>query len=342
MISYILIIAVVVSVWFLCLFFSKPSSKLYILDKPNERSLHEVAKPRSGGLAIFISILTAWMGVLLTQDVEKYVYYFLIGLILLLVISYIDDKYSIAQIWRLLIHVIVASILVIGGISLASSIQLAEGSEIAYLLINVITILLVVWCINLYNFMDGMDGLASGMGLIGFSCLAWFGWRADNDLFLLFASLVAAANLGFLLHNFPPAKIFMGDVGSIGMGYLVAFFSLWGLHENIFKWWVPLLIFSPFFVDATVTIMKRLFAGEKVWQAHKSHNYQKLVRMGWGHRKTVIYGYMLMILTSISVMVMQFVDSRNLNLVLLFVWLCLYVLIIHLINLSFSRAGKID
>ncbi len=336
-----LVFSVIVSVWVLCLFFSKPSSKLYILDKPNERSLHEVPKPRSGGIAIFISILTAWICGLLLHDVDNFIYYLIVGLILLLLVSYIDDKYSIMQIWRLLVHVLVASILVIGVVDVISGFELLGISNEIHLVVKVIAILFIVWCINLYNFMDGIDGLAGGMGFIGFCSLAWFGWRASNDLFLLFASVVAAANLGFLLHNFPPAKIFMGDVGSIGMGYLVAFFSLWGLQENIFKWWAPILIFSPFFVDATVTIIRRSLAGEKVWQAHKTHNYQKLVRMGWGHRKTVLYGYMLMIAVSCTAMVMQFVDSKNLNIFLLLVWLCIYALMIFFINLSFSRVSKI-
>lgn len=342
MISYTIIIAVLILVWFLCSLFSKPSSKLYILDKPNERSLHDVPKPRSGGIAIFFIVLVAWLSIVLTRDVENFIYNFLVGLVFLLLISYLDDKYSIAQIWRLLTHVLVASLLVFGGIGLTANFHLVQSNASLNLLINLFTVLFVVWCINLYNFMDGIDGLAGGMGVIGFICLAWFGWHSNNELFLLLASIIAAANLGFLLHNFPPAKIFMGDVGSIGMGYLVAFFSLWGVSENIFVWWVPILIFSPFFVDATVTVTKRLFAGEKVWHAHKSHNYQKLVRMGWGHRSTVIFSYILMIAAACSVILMQLIDSQELNYFLLLIWVCVYAMIVFLVSHSFSRAGKVD
>jgi UDP-N-acetylmuramyl pentapeptide phosphotransferase/UDP-N-acetylglucosamine-1-phosphate transferase len=147
--------------------------------------------------------------------------------------------------------------------------------------------------INLYNFMDGMDGFAGGMAVIGFSTLAWLG-RADAG-FAAVCLTVAAASAGFLIHNFPPAKIFLGDTGSTTLGFLAAACSLWGSKADLFPFWVALLVFSPFIVDATVTLLRRLLRGEKVWEAHRKHYYQRLVLLGWGHRRTVLVEYALML-----------------------------------------------
>jgi UDP-N-acetylmuramyl pentapeptide phosphotransferase/UDP-N-acetylglucosamine-1-phosphate transferase len=141
-------------------------------------------------------------------------------------------------------------------------------------------LIFTVWFINLYNFMDGMDGFAGGMGTLGFGFLAYLGWLAGQDFFALSGLLIAGANLGFLLCNFPPARIFMGDAGSTTMGFLAAGMSLWGVRDGLFPMWIPILIFSPFIVDATVTLIRRLVHGDKVWQAHRSHYYQRLVLLG--------------------------------------------------------------
>ncbi len=341
MIFLLIAICVAISAWLICLLLSNPSSIFYVLDDPTHRSLHDVPKPRTGGIAIFISIFATWLIIALTQDVEKFIYYVLVGLCLLSVISYIDDRYSIPQIWRLLIHILAAILLVLSGIGLsASDIQVDKFIDNTFVL-NGLTILVVVWCINLYNFMDGMDGLAGGMGVIGFGCLAWLGWFAGNNLFMLMALIIAAANLGFLLHNFPPAKIFMGDVGSITMGYLLAFFSLWGIQANIFTWWIPILIFSPFIVDATITLIKRLYNREKVWEAHKSHYYQKLVQSGWGHRKTAIYEYILMATIACSVIAVQALNSDTLTFFLTLVWLLIYIVIIFVVSRLGTQSGKL-
>lgn len=335
----IFVVFVASLVWLLCFALSNPSSKFYVLDNPNDRSLHSDPKPRVGGVAIVSSIFVAWLIIAFTHDIASFNYFMFVGLGVLSTVSYFDDHHSISQVWRLIVHVIAAIILVLSGIGISETslhIDALVGFGIAF---NALIILVIVWCVNLYNFMDGMDGLAGGMGVIGFGCFAWFGWHAGNSLFLLMACIVVAANFGFLLHNFPPAKIFMGDVGSISMGYLLAFFSLWGVFDKVFEWWVPILIFSPFFVDATVTLIKRLFCGEKVWIAHKSHHYQKLIQMGWAQKKTVIFEYLLMFATSCTAIVIQVVGSDSLTMYMLAVWLLIYILIILVISYLGKRSG---
>ncbi|GBE09575.1 putative undecaprenyl-phosphate N-acetylglucosaminyl 1-phosphate transferase [bacterium BMS3Abin12] len=154
--------------------------------------------------------------------------------------------------------------------------------------------LFLIWFVNLYNFMDGMDGFAGGMAVFGFGGLAVFGVLGHEPAFAALNAVVAAAAAGFLVYNFPPARIFLGDAGSPLLGYFAGVSSLWGVRLGLFAIWVPVLIFSPFIVDATVTLVRRALRGERVWEAHCSHYYQRLVRLGWGHRRTVLAEYALM------------------------------------------------
>jgi len=332
MITLMGIVFVAGFVWVLCVLFSKPSSKLYILDKPNERSLHVVAKPRSGGIAICIVLLITFSMVVILLDVENYLFYFLIGLVLLSFISYCDDKYSVSQSWRLFVHFIAAILLIVGGLGYSGDLYIHEQISLKGVAFNFSIILFIVWSINLYNFMDGIDGLAGGMGVIGFACFACLGWWSGNDLFGFMAAIIAAANLGFLTHNFPPAKLFMGDVGSISMGYLVAFFSLWGIGLDLFSWWTPVLIFSPFFVDSTFTLIVRLLRREKFWEAHKSHCYQRVVQSGWGHKKTVVYEYILMASAALSSIAMNYFNSPSFTMFLVSLWVITFTVIIYFVR----------
>lgn len=172
-----------------------------------------------------------------------------------------------------------------------------------------LTVAFIVWMINLYNFMDGMDGFAGGMGVIGFGTLGLLGWWHGDASFALVGWIVASACAGFLVINFPPARIFMGDVGSSTLGCFAAGMMLWGTTREIFPFWLGVLVFSPFIVDATITLLRRLVRGEKVWEPHATHYYQRLVRVGWGHRRTVLLQYAFMLGCSLSAFVALFASA---------------------------------
>jgi UDP-GlcNAc:undecaprenyl-phosphate GlcNAc-1-phosphate transferase len=155
--------------------------------------------------------------------------------------------------------------------------------------------LAVVWMTNLYNFMDGADGLAGGMAAIGFGALALAAWLGDAPGMAAFCAAIAAAALAFLRFNFPPARVFMGDAGSIPLGFLAAALGIQGAMQNVWPWLFPLLVFSPFIVDASVTLACRGLRGEKVWQAHRSHFYQRVVLLGASHRQLALSAYLLML-----------------------------------------------
>jgi UDP-N-acetylmuramyl pentapeptide phosphotransferase/UDP-N-acetylglucosamine-1-phosphate transferase len=159
--------------------------------------------------------------------------------------------------------------------------------------------------------MDCMDGFAGGMTVIGGLCFAFLGWATDHRVMLIMSALLAGSSAGFLVHNFPPARIFMGDVGSVPIGFVFGALILWASHDGVFDLWVPLMIFSPFLVDATVTLSRRIVRGERIWEAHRSHYYQRLVLAGWSHRKTVLFEYGLMVVCGILAMSYHFGSDRQ-------------------------------
>lgn len=249
------------------------------MDHPNSRSLHTQPIPRSGGLGLFFGVIATW--ILYSAAIPAAVW---LSIALLIGISWIDDIRR-TPIWiRLLIQIIAAAI---------ACTSLLYDRYDGMLLIGIAA--MVIWMSNLYNFMDGSDGLAGGMTAIGFACYGSLAVMEGDDHFALINFTIAASALAFLLHNFHPARIFLGDVGSVPLGFLAATLGIMGWIGGLWTLWFPCLVFSPFIADATVTLIKRMLRGEKFWLAHREHYYQRLVQNGWGHRNTALSGYTLML-----------------------------------------------
>lgn len=255
-----------------------------IQDIPNERSLHETPVPRIGGVGLMAGILSGWA--LLVKSLAWWV---VLPALLLFVVSIIDDMRGLPVRKRFLAHVAAAAIMVFGSGLAGQSLLLACAVLFA-----------AVWMVNLYNFMDGADGLAGGMAFFGFTAygVASLMHGAETQAMLNFS--IGAAALGFLYNNFHPAKVFMGDAGSIPLGFLAAAMGVWGWQQGSWPAWFPVLVFSPFIVDATVTLLKRGVRGAKITEAHREHYYQHLVRMGWGHRNVALSEYALMFAVGVS------------------------------------------
>jgi UDP-GlcNAc:undecaprenyl-phosphate GlcNAc-1-phosphate transferase len=164
----------------------------------------------------------------------------------------------------------------------------------------VMIVLGIVWVTNLYNFMDGSDGLAGGMTVLGFAFLGAGAWLSGDEALMIACAIVAAAGAAFLPFNFPPARIFMGDAGSVPLGFLAVVLSLAGWRDGDWPFWFPAAVFAPFVADATLTLLKRMLRGERFWQPHKTHYYQRLIRMGWGHRNTALAEYAWMLVCGAS------------------------------------------
>lgn len=257
-----------------------------VRDIPNERSLHSTPVPRVGGIALMAGVLSGWA--LLMPFLAWWILLPAAGLFAL---SLLDDMRGLSAGTRLIGHFLAALVAVAGA--------WVSGAGVPLLWL-IPVLLFIVWMANLYNFMDGSDGLAGGMALFGFGGYGVGAWLGGNEMFALLNFSVAAAALGFLVFNFHPAKVFMGDAGSIPLGFLAAAFGVSGWQAGYWPFWFPLLVFSPFVADATVTLLKRARRGERLSQAHRSHYYQRLVQMGLGHRNTALAEYALMLLAGIS------------------------------------------
>lgn len=280
-----------------------PGSRLHLLDHPNERSLHIHPTPRTGGIAIVLAVALVLAGGYLSGQITSRIGWLAVAALLVVAVSLIDDRRGLALRYRLIVHLVAATLLAYTGLHVAGEVWPGGQPAWPWWMSRLLAVLVIVWMINLYNFMDGMDGFAGGMAVIGFGALGVQGWLVGAHEYALINLVIVAAAGGFLVFNFPPARIFMGDTGSATLGLLAATMALWGARDEVLPLWASFLVFSPFVVDATVTLIRRIFRGERFWQAHKTHYYQRLVQMGWGHRKSVLTEYALMAGCAVSAVV---------------------------------------
>jgi len=243
------------------------------LAQPNARSLHVRPVPRIGGIAIW----AGWLVALVTVPVS---WHWVAPFALVVAVSLLDDFRALPAAVRLLAQA--AAAITAGALVLDANWALLAFAA-----------LVIVWMANLYNFMDGADGLAGSMGLFGFGAysaaavLAGPG-RAD---FAVLCGALAAACAGFLVFNRPPARLFMGDVGAVALGFLAGLFGLEGLSAGIWPWWFPPLVFAPFILDATATLLRRMRQRAPLASAHRDHFYQRAILIDGAHGRTVrIYG----------------------------------------------------
>jgi UDP-N-acetylmuramyl pentapeptide phosphotransferase/UDP-N-acetylglucosamine-1-phosphate transferase len=261
-----------------------PFGRRLMLDRPNERSLHERPVPRSGGLAIIAGVAAGIAGGT-AAGTAPFAFSLVITLGLaaaLAVLSLADDIFTLPTLLRLAAHLAAAAAGLVFGIDVADPLLFA------------VLLLAIAWYANLYNFMDGSDGLAGGMAVFGFGAYAWAAHQSGHAALTAVSASVAAASCAFLLVNFHPARLFMGDAGAVPLGFLAGALGVLGWRDGLWPLWFPLLVFAPFVCDATLTLAKRLLRRERVWQAHKDHYYQRLVRMGFGHRATAWIEYAAM------------------------------------------------
>jgi UDP-N-acetylmuramyl pentapeptide phosphotransferase/UDP-N-acetylglucosamine-1-phosphate transferase len=215
---------------------------------------------------------------------------------IIIAVSILDDRSHVPVTVRLIAHV-VSAVVIVYSAAMPPVLDLPGGLlPLPDWFAAALWTLVCVWMTNLYNFMDGMDGFAGGMAVFGFGTMGLLGYLAGDDGFAATNWIIAASAGGFLVWNFPPARIFMGDSGSATLGFLAGVMAIRANAEGLFPLWLSLLVFAPFVVDATLTLIRRLMNGERIWQAHRSHYYQRLVRLGWTHRRTVLweYGFMLL------------------------------------------------
>ncbi|MDA8127772.1 MAG: glycosyltransferase family 4 protein [Betaproteobacteria bacterium] len=286
------------------------------MDHPNERSLHAAPTPRIGGLGIMAGLAVASLFL-----VDAALLPVVLGTFALAALSLLDDVRGLSVRVRFLAHFVAAAGCLF-ALGLTGWLLLAGT-------------LVVVWMTNLYNFMDGSDGLAGGMTAIGFGALALAAWLGGALGLAAFCASISAAALAFLRFNFPPARVFMGDAGSIPLGFLAAALGIDGAMQGIWPWLFPLLVFSPFILDASVTLARRALRGEKVWQAHRSHYYQRVVLLGATHRRLAVAAYALMLVAAALAFALLFLPRQAAWLLILSA--AIYLLIFLAIDLRWHR-----
>lgn len=260
-------------------------------DHPTGRSLHERPVTRVGGLAIWAGFLPV---ALLAPNPVADGSVWLVAWLAVTAVSLADD-------WRGVLPAIRLGVQAIAGLAVAAAMlggAAAGGSWPLAALAIAAAALAFVWSANLFNFMDGNDGLAAVMAICGFGAYGAAAMRAGAPCEVFLA--LAAATVVFLAVNVPPARTFMGDGGAVPLGFLAAVFGLAGVRAGTWPEWFPLLAFLPFVADATVTVVRRLASGADVFEAHKTHYYQRLHRMGAGHRGTLLFYGVLIAGTSAS------------------------------------------
>lgn len=260
-----------------------------LLDVPNARSSHSIPTPRGGGIAIVVAYLmaltllyglgelpfAAWLGLALSAAVVA-------------LIGFIDDLEHVPARWRLLVHFAAAGLLLscVGGLP-PLPLPWVGTLDLGWVGTALLGLFLV-WLINLYNFMDGIDGIAAAQAVtvcLGMAFLSWYGDHANTLEPLV---MLAVAALGFLLWNFPPAKIFMGDVGSGFLGAALGGLMTWQAQTSGDLLWAWLIMLGTFVVDASLTLLRRLLRRQRVYEAHRSHAYQSASRQAGSHRPVTL------------------------------------------------------
>ena len=287
----------------------------------NERSSHTVPTPHGGGIAIAITWFIGLFYLYFIGQIENNLFYALLFGAVISIVSFFDDIYELSPKLRLIIQAIVAigGLYFLGGFeTLAFGIFDIENS----IFTNIFAFFMIIWFINLYNFLDGINGYAGSEAV--FLSLAGFILFGVNHFLVL-----AVAVLGFLYLNWNKAKIFMGDVGSTLLGYNVAIFTIYYANQEPNNFWIWIILFSVYWFDATLTLIRRKLNKEKLSLAHKKHAYQRLTQAGWSHYKVTNYSIGLNVLLFaivyfisnifvaflfsfvVLVLVMKFIDSKK-------------------------------
>lgn len=259
-----------------------------LLDRPNARSSHSTPTPRGGGVAM---VAAATLGIATSAGLgvtdTRHAVTLGIGMIVLAVTGWLDDTRGIGAGARLSVHAAVAcwTLYMFGGLS---ALRIGETTLNIGMWGYVLGGLGIVWSINLFNFMDGIDGIAGSQALLIFGTAATLLFARGDQSLAAMAIVLAAAAAGFLVWNWPPAKIFMGDAGSGAIGYLVAGLAIASENDGS----VPLFAFAIlgglFIADATVTLVRRVLRGNRPTEAHRDHAYQRLTRLWGSHRPVTI------------------------------------------------------
>ncbi len=275
-----------------------------IMDHPGERSSHSVAVPRTGGIAILLGMLA---GIAIGGHFTGLLMMGLGSVAIIAAISLLDDVVTIPSGPRLLVHLGVTT-----GLVWLAGLELTEIG-LPYLPLHlprwaglIVAVMFVAGFVNFFNFMDGINGISAAQGIVGGGALAVLLAVGGGHNSVVIALALAGACVGFAPHNFPTAKLFMGDSGSTILGYVLAMLTLAGAKWSPYPWPALIMPLGVFIYDAVFTLIKHILQGVKITKPHRDHHYQMLLRCGWSHTRVTLVQAGLMVLCSACGMVYAF------------------------------------
>ncbi|SEO24344.1 UDP-GlcNAc:undecaprenyl-phosphate GlcNAc-1-phosphate transferase [Amphibacillus marinus] len=276
----------------------KLAFKIGATDQPNKRKVHQRIMPRLGGLAIFISFMTAF---LIINPNSAYFWPILIGAVIVTAMGMVDDVYELAARYKFLVQTVAALIVVLNGVEITYiNLPFANTLHFGYWSIP-ITVIWIVGITNAINLIDGLDGLAAGVSTIALITIAGLALSLGDVFVALVSILLIGSTMGFLVFNFHPAKIFMGDTGALFLGYMIGVLSVLGFkNATLFSLLVPIAILGVPILDTLFAIVRRVVHKKPLYSPDKMHLHHCLLNLGFGHRQTVILIYAMSAMFSIA------------------------------------------
>ncbi|PID55107.1 MAG: glycosyl transferase [Gammaproteobacteria bacterium] len=317
----------------LCGLYMKKAAQWELADIPNERSSHVVPTPHGGGVGIITALLLCVIGGFFSGIPWRPELGFITFVALILcIVGVLDDKYDLSARLRLLVYGALISLCVLvivpfAAYGLAGSVFLAAGAVLALL-----------WLTNLYNFMDGIDALAALQAILACGAAAYLVWSfAGGETYVLYLSLFAACHLGFLFWNFPPARLFMGDAGSVPTGFVLGALALYGHWQGLLPIACWLILLAVFITDATYTLIWRFADGQVVTEAHRSHAYQRLSRHFNSHLAVVAIFVLLFVFWLFPCALAAVIWPQAQALLVILVYVPLVIVMFNLRQLGFDK-----
>ena len=310
--------------------------KKEIVDHPNARTLHKGVVPRGGGLVIVGGLLLGLLCITLISGKPLFYGAFTALMLAWASLSWLDDRNNLSPRLRFLTQLGIALITLVcfGWVDHVQAVNLAWFGPL-------LSLVGLVWMANLYNFMDGMDGLAGSQSVIAAVTLTFWFYISGAPYLAAVCLLVSACSYGFLLRNWNPAQIFMGDVGSITLGAFFGTLIIIGVSYYNLSVLSFVSLFAVFIVDATVTIILRACRGEKVWLPHRQHFYQRLANAGYGHSNIVLAAIVLMILCSLlATFGMAYHDKIMVSIVSVIVLIFIAIILVVLLEKKANKANN--
>ncbi len=297
---YLILLVTILSSYILTFLAKRIAYHVGAIDIPNERKVHKEPTPRCGGIAIFGGFL---VGYILYGDITTQMISILIGAFIIVMLGFIDDIKPIKARTKFLFELIAAAIVVFYGKTYFTHITfLGLKLNFPYIVNTLVSVIFIVGIANAINLIDGIDGLAAGISAINYITIAIIAFIVNKigGLDIILSLIMAGSTIGFLGHNFPPAKIFMGDCGSLFLGFMIAIISLLGFKlTTITSLIVPLLILAIPIFDTLFAILRRLLKGESIGKPDKEHLQHQFLKMRFSPRKTILIIYTINILFSI-------------------------------------------